>query len=350
MDELAEDGAPGERVGTSVPPRIWRRSDLDKQVAVLLDGETDEGGRRTVTLRNPDLGAAGSVAPGIDVAVNVLRPGEATAPHRHTSSVVNLVVRGEGMSLIGGRQVRWGPGDVFTTPCWLPHSHAATGPEPAVRLSFSDAPLLRRLGVLTAEEADASAVPTAPPLSWDPEAGRRVPGSEARLLGYEHLLKPVWNPIAAQHWSAAALHEALDPMDNDDPTYHARRVVMLYDPATGRAQGTVAGFVMFCGVIVPGEVHPPHRHTSVALNYYTSGSGWSIADGQRLEWEAGDLQLTPAWAPHGHANHGDATVWGYTLQDTALLYHLGALLWQEELGGATAHLGVEDASTAGGAS
>ena len=77
---------------------------------------------------------------------------------------------------------------------------------------------------------------------------------------------------------------------------------------------------MFSGIIVPGEIHPPHRHTSVALNYYTAGHGFSIVNGEKLEWGAGDLQLTPAWAPHGHGNDGNETVWGLTIQDTTLLY------------------------------
>jgi len=331
---------PGEYEGLRPAPRVWRRAEIDAVAAELLDADID---RRSAALLNPELEPLGGVSAGIDVSVNVLRPGERTAPHRHTSSVISYVARGHGHSVIGGQRIEWGPGDVFTTPGWMPHVHvAAEDSEPVMRMAFSDAPLLRRFGILLHETGDPEERLEPPPATpWDPDLGIHIPGSDVRILGYEELLKPAWRPLAAQRWGWDATKGALDPMDNGDPAYHGRRVIMLYDPVTGQAQGTIAGMLMFVGIIAAGEVHPPHRHTSVAVNYWTSGRGYSIAEGERIGWEAGDLVISPAWAAHGHANDGDETAWGVVVHDTPMLYHLGVLLWQEVLDGSIARLGAD---------
>ena len=72
-----------------------------------------------------------------------------TQPHRHSSSVVYHVVEGAGWSQIGDERITWQAKDVFCVPSWARHHHvnAASG-EPAILFSFSDAPVLRALGLL----------------------------------------------------------------------------------------------------------------------------------------------------------------------------------------------------------
>lgn len=94
-------------------------------------------------------------------------------------------------------------------------------------------------------------------------------------------------------------------------------------------------------ILPPGQVDVPHRHSSAAINYYFSGTGWSIVGGQRYEWEAGDLMLSaPGWMPHGHAAN-DEDVLVLTIQDSPLQIALGSLLWMENIKvGRTEALGV----------
>ena len=114
---------------------------------------------------------------------------------------------------------------------------------------------------------------------------------------------------------------------------------MLFNPATGVAQGSTSTMTAFVGIIIAGERHEAHRHTSVAINYWTAGSGYSVVGGKRVEWEAGDYVISPAWAPHAHANNGDETAWGIVIHDAPLLLNTGALLWQEVLTDELAVLG-----------
>jgi gentisate 1,2-dioxygenase len=102
---------------------------------------------------NPRTG--GPVMPTMGCHAQWLPPGFATEPHRHTSSVVYHVVEGAGHSVIGGQRFDWQEKDVFCVPSWMPHQHVnASGAEPAVLFSFTEAPVLRALGLY--REAEAS--------------------------------------------------------------------------------------------------------------------------------------------------------------------------------------------------
>ena len=208
---------PAELAGTVLDARIWRRDEIEAEIARLL--EMDLGARRTVKFLNPQLGAAGGATPGIDVSLNALRAGEETRTHRHTSSVINFVKSGHGHSIIGGTRIEWGPGDVFTTPGWTPHQHVAHGSEPAVRLAYSNAPLLRSLGILMEAEAqDGEELPDHEYAAWDPDAGIRLADTGVRLLSYEQLLKPAWHPVRSRQWAWTDVRAILEPMDDWRPS------------------------------------------------------------------------------------------------------------------------------------
>src|SRR5205807_2651637 len=87
-------------------------------------------------------------------------------------------------------------------------------------------------------------------------------------------------------------------------------------------------------------VDRPHRHVSAAVNYYFHGRGYSTVEGQRYEWEAGDLMLSaPGWAVHNHASK-DEDVYELTIQDQPMHLALGSLLWHEDLRGEPKLLGL----------
>ncbi len=95
---------------------------------------------------NPRTG--GPVMPTMGCHVQWLAPGAATEPHRHTSSVAYHVIEGEGYSLVGDERLDWQAKDVFCVPSWYPHRHVnALGTKPAVLFSFTDAPVLRAVGL-----------------------------------------------------------------------------------------------------------------------------------------------------------------------------------------------------------
>ncbi|MDH6120398.1 gentisate 1,2-dioxygenase [Kitasatospora sp. GAS204A] len=93
---------------------------------------------------NPVTG--GSVMPTMGAHIQLLRPGQATAAHRHTGSVVYTVAKGRGSSVIAGQRFDWQQGDIFCVPSWAWHEHANLDEgEDACLFSFNDFPVMRSL-------------------------------------------------------------------------------------------------------------------------------------------------------------------------------------------------------------
>ena len=137
--------------------------------------------------------------------------------------------------------------------------------------------------------------------------------------------------MEALHWPWIKVKEQLDKLVALGSSYLGRRLYLLYNPATGRTNGTSHTFFATICLRPANIVDRPHRHTASAINYFFKGSGWSVIEGKRYEWKAGDLMLTaPGWAIHNHASNAD-DVYELTIQDSPLQIAMGSLLWQEDL-------------------
>jgi len=105
---------------------------------------------------NPLTG--GPTMPTIGCWIQWLAPGEATKPHRHTSSTIYHVVEGQGVTTVGekkgvGEELTWGPRDCFFVPSWKWHQFRnASRKEPAIIFSVTDRPVLESLGLFRAEQ------------------------------------------------------------------------------------------------------------------------------------------------------------------------------------------------------
>jgi 1-hydroxy-2-naphthoate dioxygenase len=93
--------------------------------------------------------------PTIACYLQVLRPGETTRAHRHTSSAVYHVFAGSGTTRAGSTELRWRKGDSFVIPNWCPHAHEnASSREDAILFVASDAPVYRALDLYREEEVE----------------------------------------------------------------------------------------------------------------------------------------------------------------------------------------------------
>jgi 1-hydroxy-2-naphthoate dioxygenase len=90
---------------------------------------------------NPITG--GAALPTMDCHAQMLRGGEETKTHRHTSGAVYFVIQGEGETVAGDQGLRWSKGDGFVVPNWCPHRHRNLVRDDALLFSVSDAPLLK---------------------------------------------------------------------------------------------------------------------------------------------------------------------------------------------------------------
>jgi gentisate 1,2-dioxygenase len=327
--------------GAAVPdePRYWepvifRGADIAAEADRLASITAPDGGRRESLFVHERSGAdAPGLAPGIRVSLSVLLPGERTRPIRHTSTQVGFCIGGRGQVVIGHERITFERYDAWNHPSWRTYWYENTGDEPQVRLTYSNAPMLERLNVhLVEDNPPETAVVTA----VETAAEDRLPtlpldGGRAMLMPYETLINPPAARSDALHWPWARVKQQLDELDALGEDYVGRRLYLLYNPLTGRTNGTTPSFFATITIRPPGIVDRPHRHVSAAINYFFQGSGWSRVGGQRYEWGAGDLMLTaPGWMIHHHASN-DERVYELTIQDQPQHIATESLLWQEDL-------------------
>jgi gentisate 1,2-dioxygenase len=316
-------------------PVIIRREDIEAEVERLAALPAPSNGRRISAIVNPVAGVGEGLAPGIAVLLSVLKPGERTKPIRHNVSLINFCIRGEGTSIVDGKRIRFSQYDVWNVPPWSAYQHINDSDELQIRLTYSNSALLEKLNVHVIDEELAE---TSGPPERDEEDRHvnpfgtfRLTDDGAMLMPYEKLINPDVVPMEALHWPWKKVKEQLDKLTALGRSYVGRRLYLLYNPATGRTNGTSHNFFATMCLRPANIVDRPHRHTASAINYFFKGSGSSVIEGRRYEWKAGDLMLTaPGWAIHNHSSH-DEDVYELTIQDSPLQIGMGSLLWQEDL-------------------
>ena len=83
----------------------------------------------------------------LTTALQILLPGEAARPHRHTMNALRFVIEGNGASTkVDGKDCLMEEGDLIITPGWTWHEHVHQGQAPIIWLDALDAPLHRYLG------------------------------------------------------------------------------------------------------------------------------------------------------------------------------------------------------------
>ncbi|HTN78512.1 MAG TPA: AraC family ligand binding domain-containing protein [Acidimicrobiales bacterium] len=321
-------------------PVLFAASEIEAEIDRLAALPQPADGRRESLFVHPRATAPGlGLAPGIRVSLCVLRPGESTRPRRQNSTVVGFCLRGSGSAIVGGERIAVGQYDAWNIPSYRTSWHMNDGDDLHVRLEYSNAPVLEKLHVHLVDpqppeeppRRDGDAIDDDDPRRQSPYGTFELNDSGASLMPYERLINPPAVASHALHWPWQDVKKHLDELVALGHDYVGRRLYLLYNPMTGRTNGTTPSFFATITIRPPGIVDRPHRHVSAAINYFFEGSGWSRIAGQKYTWGAGDLMLTaPGWAIHHHASD-DAPVYELTVQDQPFHIGLESLLWQEDL-------------------
>lgn len=330
-------GLPEESLRLTTPV-VVKKEDIEEETQRLSKLPAPKNGRRVSLICNPATGVGNGLAYGTAVSLCVLNPGERTKSIRHNSSQVNFCIRGGGQAVIDGKRIEYSQYDVWNTPPWAVYEHINETADMQVRLTYSNSALLEKLNIHIVDE-DPPRSGTGGVSASDPEHhGATLPFETfqlteqgAYLMPYEKLISPDVVNVEPLHWPWKKVKQELDKLTALGKSYVGRRLYLLYHPATGRANGTTCNFFATMCVRPANIVDHPHRHTASAINYFFSGSGYSVVEGKKYFWKAGDLMLTaPGWAIHNHASYAD-DVYELTIQDSPLNIWMGSLLWQENL-------------------
>lgn len=326
------------------------RAEIDR----LVTASPGKTGRRASLVVHPEASAPGlGFGPAIDVAIDVLLPGEKTRAVRRNSGLVCLGISGAGTITVASREVALGRWDVSSVPSMKPYSFHNSGDEPWVWLTYSNTPLLNSIGAAYAEDVERSPVPIEVEVDEDASFTRHtapdvvVSPFESRLRGYEFLVDIEVVENEAHLWPWASVSEHLSSVPGDGK----RMIMAMYNPATERRNGANHNFFVTASRIPAGTPFPVsergHRHNSTAINYHVSGEGYSVVDGERIDWKAGDLLLSaPAWREHAHqpgTSPDDIVI--FTVQDHPLHMGMESLIWQEDMNGPILALGSEQGLT-----
>ena len=340
-------GRPLHKNAPWAPVKIAKEQ-IDQEIERLAALPTPGNGRRSSLIVHPAAASnAPGLAPGIQVMLGVLKPGEKTEPFRHNATEINFCIRGTGSAVTAGRRIGFGQFDVWNTPSYVPYWRANDGSDLQVILTYSNTPLLQTMQVYLSE-ANPPVVEIAEKKEEDDNPRRKSPygtfeinDDGAMLMPYELLINPPAVKSKPLFWPWEHVRAELKKLENLGAGYVGRRLYLLYNPMTGRTNGTTPNFFATITIRPPNIVDRPHRHVSAAINYYFHGTGHSSVGGNVYDWKAGDLMLSaPGWVVHNHASHDDY-VYELTIQDQPLNIAMESLLWQENMKAAPALLGTQ---------
>ncbi len=314
---------------TRVQSRLWRWAEIEpllrRSAEFVAPGRGAE--RRILRLANPGVPERTSTHT-ISVAVQYLLPGEVAPAHRHTPNALRFMLRGEGAyTTVEADKCVMGPGDLVLTPSLTWHDHGNEGTEPVIWLDGLDSPMVRYLEVLS--------------MQGYPEQRQTTgvqPGLSERRFGTAGL-RPAWRPqgdnsghlnlnlhLHLLHYRWEAAHGALERLATLEASPFDDVVMEYVAPTTGRSPLPTLG--CYIQMIRPGVHTRTHRHSSSAVYLCFQGSGFSLVDGVRYDWQQGDFLAVAPWASHAHGNDGPAPAVLFSIQDVPLLNALG--LYREE--------------------
>src|SRR5262245_41733057 len=151
-DELALLSGGTQLAGTPANEFFhYKWPDTQRRLEALVQGASpDRFDGYHLEYQNPKT--EGPTMPTIQCALSLLRSGQETEAHRHTSTVIYHAFRGRGSSFVGDERFDWEVGDSFVVPLWHPHRHSnRAASEEAILFSMSDAPVLKSLGLYREE-------------------------------------------------------------------------------------------------------------------------------------------------------------------------------------------------------
>ncbi len=129
------------------PVKYCWKDTIDTLNTLAVANEVDPYDGVILDYINPISG--GPTTETLGCRIQMLRPGEETRSHRHTSNTIYHVVRGAGLARVGQNKgeeqaLRWGERDCFIVPSWQWHGFKNDSTTaPAILFSVSDRPLLQ---------------------------------------------------------------------------------------------------------------------------------------------------------------------------------------------------------------
>jgi 1-hydroxy-2-naphthoate dioxygenase len=153
---LMEEAASGvAKAPPNTAPMRYRWQDTASTLATLQASEQPGDPYDGIKLAFTHPLTGGATLPTFACELQLLGPREKLQAHRHFSTSIYYVVRGNGVTVVDGHSLAWGEGDIFLVPPWATHHHENQASEDALLFAMDDAPVAQAIGVYREEPASA---------------------------------------------------------------------------------------------------------------------------------------------------------------------------------------------------
>ena len=249
-------------------PILWKwaaiRAGLD--AAGRLIATNYKGARRAISLIHPNMNESTSHT--LNLAVQLVKAGEAVYSHRHTNAAMRFVIEGGAnvYTITNGEKCLMERGDLVIQPSWGWHNHVNETERDAVWIDGLDSGLMRMLRTMFQEPHPAEDV--------------RLYNSPAdTTLRNPGLLAPPAQALKSLVYKWTATRCALAEMLADSASPFDGRCLEYRNPVTGGA--TFPTFSCWIQMLDAKQETAEHRHTSNQLYYAVEGSGVCEVEGEK---------------------------------------------------------------------
>ncbi|SDH17243.1 gentisate 1,2-dioxygenase [Alteribacillus persepolensis] len=306
-----------------VEPYLWKWKtirDYAMTAGDLLEPGKDAE-RRVVYLQNPSLLKRGLVGYGthtLYAGIQLLLPGEMAPSHHHSQTAIRFIIEGDGgaYTAVNGERSYMKRGDMILTPAWTWHEHKHEGTEPMFWMDGLDVGLVRTLAASFFEPYEGGFYPEEPPENY---STKKLTGGAFAAKG--ETVKPGYpSPIFNYTWERAQyeLEQLSKSTDNEDP--FDGYAIEYINPTTGGPADSRIGTMM--QKLLPGQHTKSHRHVHSCIYHVLEGSGYTVIDGEKFEWEKGDFFILPPYSWHEHVNEGQEDAHLFSINDKPVMEKL----------------------------
>lgn len=285
-------------------PYVWHAKDifplLQEATEVVNLGE--DADRRALNASNPKrmFGTSHNLVVGYQMVL----PGETAPAHRHTPSAIRLLLQGSGITTVDGEPVHMERGDLVLTPPVTWHDHRHPGDTPMIWLDGLDVPFVRGQHAQFAEEYPGGLQELTRPqdVSVDEYAAGLVPAHSE--------WKKLHSPMNKYPYTTA--RPALQKFWATEGSPTTGSTMEYINPLTGGH--VIPTLASYLSLLPAGGKTVAERHTPSKVFCVLEGSGYSIINGERFDWEEDDFFVVPSWHWYEHfAADKDAVL--FTLSD-----------------------------------
>ena len=302
----------------TVKPFLWKGDEIMQ--ALNWAGElitTGEAGRRTIQMRNPGLVAG--MTNTAHVSVQLVRPGEIAAAHRHTAAAIRFIIKGtpNAYTIVEGERFPMFEGDFITTPNWTWHDHFNNSTEPVMWLDGLDVRLVTHFGAMIQENFSKPQQPI-----------EKAENFSSKIFSHA---RPTWIKNSFQappyRYSWEETRATLDALKESAGDPYDGVILEYANPVDG--SHTLPTCSCSIQLLRPRERTKTHRHTSTTVYYAFRGQGMTKVSANEFNWAKGDIFVVPSWQWHSHENTTTEDAILFSINDRPSTEALG--LYREQL-------------------